>query len=190
MVEVPANSVCPLSRSEWREWLKSHHDTSSGTWVIFFKKHTGQPTVRYDEAVEEALCFGWIDSQAKPIDADRSMQRFSPRRKGGTWSGLNKTRVAKLVKAGLMTPAGQARIDEAKQDGSWTFLDKIEALIVPPDLQMAFDKHPLAADNFGKFPPSVRRFSLFWVVSAKRPETRANRVAKIAELAAQNQRYE
>ena len=157
-------------------------------WLISSKKATGEPRVEYDEAVEEALCFGWIDSVARALDETRSMLRFSPRKPRSGWSRPNKIRIERLLAAGLMTPAGQAKIDAAIADGSWTKLDAVEDLEVPDDLAKACAAYPDARAYFDAFPRSVRRGILEWIAQAKRPETRAKRIEETARLAQSNYR--
>jgi uncharacterized protein YdeI (YjbR/CyaY-like superfamily) len=173
-----------FSRAEWRAWLAANHERPDGVWLISQKKSSGKPGVPYPEAVEEALCFGWIDSKATRLDEERYMQTFTPRRKKSVWSALNKRRIDALVADGLMTPAGMAKIEEAKRDGSWTALDGIDALTVPPDFQRALDDNPDAATTFATFTPSQVKQVLFFIESAKRPETRAKRIAGIISEAA------
>jgi uncharacterized protein YdeI (YjbR/CyaY-like superfamily) len=173
-------------RREWRRWLEANHDRSPGVWLISFKKASGKPRVSYDEAVEEALCFGWIDSRANALDDERSMQLYSPRRPRSPWSKLNKQRIERLVAQGLMTPAGLAKIEAAKQDGSWGAYDAIEALTVPPDLEAALTARPTARRYFQQFSDSSKKQLLWWVESAKRPETRAKRIEQVVTAAAEN----
>jgi uncharacterized protein YdeI (YjbR/CyaY-like superfamily) len=188
MTNTSPNFVHPLSRAEWRAWLEEHHTQADGVWLITFKKATGQPRVEYDEAVEEALCFGWIDSKANKLDAERSMLWFTPRKPGTGWSKLNKERVERLIQAGLMAPAGLAKIAAAQQDGSWNALDAIEALEIPPDLEQALAANAPARDYFEAFPRSVKRGILEWIAQAKKPETRAKRIEETVRLAAENKR--
>jgi uncharacterized protein YdeI (YjbR/CyaY-like superfamily) len=178
----------PPSREEWRRWLEENHTTSPGIWLIYFKKGSQQPTVTYDEAVEEALSFGWIDSTANALDEERYLQLFTPRKPKSTWSRLNKERVEKLIKNGSMTVAGLEKIEAAKKNGSWTILDDVEDLIVPPDLEAAFDKNKEARSNYESFPKYVKKQTLWLVISAKRPETRAKRIEKIIEKTKKNER--
>jgi uncharacterized protein YdeI (YjbR/CyaY-like superfamily) len=173
-------------RREWRAWLEQHHDSSPGVRLIYYKKGSDKPSVKYPDAVEEALCFGWIDSKANTRDDESIMQLFAPRKAKSVWSKVNKQRIEKLMAQGLMTPAGLARIEAAKQDGSWNSLDAIEDLIVPPDLEAALAANEAARANFDAFPPSSQKMILFWVASAKRPETRAKRITETVTLAAQN----
>jgi uncharacterized protein YdeI (YjbR/CyaY-like superfamily) len=187
-MEPPPNAFHPLNRAQWRAWLKKHHTRSDGVWFISFKKSAKQPTVSYDAAVEEALCFGWVDSKPRKLDELRSMLWFAPRKAGSGWSAPNKARVTKMIDAGLMAPAGLAKVQAAQVDGSWAALDAVEALNVPPDLAKALAKHPPAAKNFNAFPRSAKRGILEWISNAKRPQTRAARIAQTAELAQRNER--
>ncbi|MEO0802120.1 MAG: YdeI/OmpD-associated family protein [Cyanobacteria bacterium J06642_2] len=186
MADVPANSYQPSSRADWRAWLDANHAREEGIWVVNYKKATGKQAFAFDEAVEEALCFGWIDSKPSKLDADRSMLWFAPRKTGSGWSRLNQTRVEKAIADGQMTPVGTAKIEAAKQDGSWYALDAIEDLIIPPDLAAAFEEYPSASQNFEAFPRSAKRGILEWIFTAKKPETRAKRIAETARLAEDN----
>lgn len=188
MSEIPANSIHPKTRLEWRTWLEQHHTRNQGVWLISYKKATGKPRFDYNEAVEEALCFGWIDSKPNKLDEARSLLWFAPRKSGTGWSKLNKERVERLIEQGVMMPAGLAKVEAAKQDGSWNALDAIEALEIPPDLEAALVSYAQAKQNFEAFPRSVKRGILEWIASAKKAETRAKRVNETAELAAQNLR--
>ena len=177
------------NRAAWRAWLEEHHARPEGVWLISFKKVTGKPRVAYEDAVEEALCFGWIDSLVRTLDAHRAMQLFSPRKARSPWSKPNKLRVGRLIAAGLMRPAGLAKIEQAKRDGSWDVYAVAESLEEPPDLRAAFAAgRPAAKPNWDAFSPSSRRAILWWVHSAKRPETRAQRIAAVVREAAQNRR--
>lgn len=184
----PANSVHPLTRAEWRAWLEKNHTRTEGVWLISYKKAAKKPAVSYDEAVEEALCFGWIDSKPGKLDDERTMLYFAPRKRGSKWSKPNKERVARLTEAGLMAPAGTAKVEVAKRDGTWTALDAVEALEVPPDLAAALALYPKATEYWDTFPRSVKRGILEWILNAKKPETRAKRVGETARLAAENKR--
>ncbi len=188
MPQPPPNSTHPLTRAEWRAWLAANHTQTDGVWLISFKKATGQPAVSYDEAVEEALCFGWVDSKPNKLDDERTMLYFAPRKGGSGWSRPNKERVERMIAAGLMTPAGLAKVEEAQADGTWTMLDAVENLEVPDDLSAEFDTYPHARANWEAFPRSAKRGILEWIVQAKRPETRAKRVAETARLAEDNVR--
>jgi uncharacterized protein YdeI (YjbR/CyaY-like superfamily) len=188
MAEAPDNATHPLTRAEWRAWLAANHTRAEGVWLISFKKATGKPALSYDEAVEEALCFGWVDSKPRKLDEERSMLYFAPRKGGSGWSRPNKERVERMLAAGLMTPAGLAKVDAAKADGTWTLLDAVENLEIPPDLEAALDAYDAARNNFEAFPRSARRGILEWIVQAKTPTTRAKRVEETARLAQQNKR--
>ena len=171
------------SRAGWRAWLEANHASESGVWLVTWKRRAAKPTVSYEEAVEEALCFGWIDGVLNPLDDDRSMQYFAPRKAKSTWARSNKERVARLEAAGLMTEAGRRVIELARANGSWESLDVIEALVMPDDLAAALAERPGARGLFDASSASVRRSALAWVYQAKRPETRANRVEQIAAVA-------
>lgn len=175
------------SRAALRQWLSENHQRSGSLWLITWKKHTDHH-VSWDDVVEEALCFGWIDSQPRKLDQDRSMIRLSPRKPGSGWSGVNKARIEGLLTAGLVAPPGLAAIEAARRDGSWTALDSASRLSVPDDLVTALDAHPGAAENFAAFPPSARRSILEWIALAKRAETRAARINETARLAQLGQR--
>lgn len=176
----------PGSLAEWRAWLAENHASARGAWLIYRKKDGGAGGVRYAEAVEEALCFGWIDSKAKSVDAERSLVTFTPRKPGGTWAKSNKERIARLIEQGRMTPAGMAKIEQAQADGSWNLLEEMEDPTVPEDLAAAFSANEEAAQNFAAFAPGARLTYLRWIRSAKRPETRAKRVEETVRLVAQN----
>jgi uncharacterized protein YdeI (YjbR/CyaY-like superfamily) len=174
---------CPTSQQHWREWLQAHHETEAAVWLVFHKTHTGRRALSWSQAVDEALCFGWIDSRAQPLDADTYRQFFSRRKPGGTWSKVNKLKIEQLTAAGLMAPAGLASIEKAKQNGSWTILDEVEELVIPADLARAFQQHPAAERHFQALSRTNRRNLLLKLVLAKRPETRRQRIADIVALA-------
>jgi uncharacterized protein YdeI (YjbR/CyaY-like superfamily) len=155
---------------------------------VSYKKGTDLPRFEYEESVEEALCFGWIDSKPNKLDDERTMLWFAPRKPRTGWSRPNKARIDRMLEAGLMHPAGLAKIEQAKADGSWTSLDAIEALELPADLVAAFAAYPSAEQNFLAFPRSAKRGILEWIHTAKKPETRAARVAETARLASVNER--
>ena len=171
------------SAAQLRKWLLANYDRVEGIWPVTYKKASGKQHVSYEEVVREALCFGWIDSQGKPLDATRSQLLLTPRRPKSKWSGPNKARVAELTAAGVMHPPGQAMIDLAKRTGTWTALDDVEALIEPAELRAALDAHPDARRHWDRFPRSTRRAILEWLGSAKRPETVQKRIAETARLA-------
>lgn len=176
----------PSNRAEWRAWLEKNHELVSSVWLVYYKKHTGKPSISYNEAVEEALCFGWIDSRPNTLDQDRYMQFLSPRKARSPWSKLNKQRVEKLIEQGLMTPAGFKVIEASKQDGSWNSYDAIEELALPPDFQQALAANEEARKNFAAFSNSSKKQLLWHIESAKRPETRSKRIEKIVLAAQQN----
>lgn len=178
-VDESYDDVLAETRADWRRWLEANHATAPGVWLVTYKKGSGQPHLPWDDVVEEALCFGWIDSRGNKVDAVRTKLLVTPRRPGSAWSRVNKERIERLLANGLMTPAGQARIDAAQADGSWPALDEVEALVVPPDLEAALDADSAARAGWETFPPSVKKPLLWWVVSAKRPATRARRIAEI-----------
>jgi uncharacterized protein YdeI (YjbR/CyaY-like superfamily) len=176
------------SRFEWRTWLAENHACNSGVWLVTFKKHCGDRHVPYDDVVEQALCFGWIDSLPRKLDDDRSMLWVAPRKPGSGWSALNKQRVEKMIAAGRMAPAGLEKIQAAKQDGTWNALDAVETLEIPADLEAALALYSSARRHFDAFPRSVRRGILEWIASAKKPETREKRIKETARLAEDNHR--
>lgn len=182
----PSNSVHPRTIVAWGRWLEKHHARSTGVWLISYKKATGLARFYYGDAVTEALRFGWVDSKPRTLDAERAMLWFAPRKAKAGWSRANQARIDRLIAEGRMAPAGLAKVDAARKDGSWTALSQVEALIVPHDLQLALDDEPNAADYFGAFPPSTRRAILEWIHNARKPETRATRVEETARLAAKN----
>ncbi len=184
----PPNSVEVTARAAWRAWLSAHHAEPGGVWLITFKKASGKPSPSYNDVVEEALCFGWVDSLGRKLDSERTMLYVAPRKTGSGWSKPNKERVERLVANGQMTAAGLEKVEAAKRDGSWAALDAVERLELPPDLAEALNEHPGAAANFAAFPRSAKRGILEWIASAKRPETRAKRILETATLAARNKR--
>lgn len=184
----PPNSLTVTSRAAWRAWLAAHHTEPGGVWLVTFKKASGKPRPSYNDVVEEALCFGWVDSLGRKLDGERTMLYFAPRKAGSGWSRPNKERIERLVASGQMTAAGLEKVEAAKRDGSWTVLDAVERLELPPDLVTALDERPGAAANFAAFPRSAKRGILEWIANAKRPETRARRVSETATLAARNER--
>ncbi|MDZ7956235.1 YdeI/OmpD-associated family protein [Nostoc sp. DedQUE09] len=179
-------TFCPQSREEWRKWLEENHRTSLGVWLIYYKVKSGKPSVRYSEAVKEALCFGWIDSKVKSLDEERYMQIFTPRKPKSVWSKLNKQYIEELIKQSLMTTVGLEKIEAAKENGSWNSLDAIEALIIPLDLKQALEANTTAKEYFEAFNNSSKKNILFWIDSAKRPETRLKRIEQTVNSAAIN----
>ena len=178
----------PLSRQEWREWLAKNHEESPGVWFVYFKKQTGRPRVTYEDAVQEALCFGWIDSLPRKLDEERTKLLFTPRKPKSVWSALNKQRIESLISSGLMQNAGMFKIERAKADGSWDALNDSDNLVVPKELKQALSKNPVARKNFDGFPVFVKRSILYWLGTAKRETTRLERTEKIVRMAANNKR--
>ena len=183
-----APSVETDDRATWRAWLEANHASAKGAWLITWRPRSGRVGLDYEAAVEEALCFGWVDSTGGRVDDDRGKLYFAPRKPRSAWAATNKARVERLIRDGLMRPAGLAAIERAKESGSWETLDPVERLEIPADLAEALAAHPPAAVNFAAFPPSARKIMLGWVAFARRPETRAARIARIAESAARNER--
>lgn len=183
-----APHVHPESRTAWRAWLAANHRSPTGVWLVQWKSHTGKPRAGYDDLIEEALCFGWVDSTAKTLDEERSMLWFAPRKRGSGWAKSNKERVARLEAAGLMAEPGRRVVEAAKSDGSWTLLDDVEDLRIPDDLRAAFAAHPGAEANWDALPPSARKQALYWIAQAKRPETRARRILETARKAQAGER--
>jgi uncharacterized protein YdeI (YjbR/CyaY-like superfamily) len=169
----------PKSRAGWRAWLKKNHAASPGVILVYAKKHTGLASLDWDEAVEEALCFGWIDSKRWRLDDTFFLQIFTPRKAKSRWSGLNKKRVIALIEAGLMMPAGHAAIELAKKTGAWTHLDHVDAMVMPPDLQRAIAKTPGAAAKFKALTPWRQKQFFYRLNDAKKEETRLKRIADI-----------
>ena len=173
----------PRSREQWRDWLAKHHAIENEVWLVFFKKHTGKPSLSYNDAVEEALCFGWIDGIRKRVDDERYMHRFTPRRPGSNWSETNKKRVAHLLDKNLIAPAGLKLIEEAQRSGKWDMSDRADIeLNMPAELESALDRSKKAAEFFHSISPSYRRQYIAWIATAKRPETRAKRLSETIKL--------
>ncbi|MBK8635123.1 MAG: YdeI/OmpD-associated family protein [Saprospiraceae bacterium] len=183
MMEQKLETFYPKNRQEWRAWLEENHDKKQNIWLIYYKQKSKIPTVSYSDAVDEALCFGWIDSKAKSLDEVKFMQFFSKRKEKSVWSKINKEKIEMLISSGLMTPAGLAIIEKAKANGSWTILDEVEALIIPPDLEEAFSQKLNAKTYFQSLSRTDQRNILQWLVLAKRPETRQKRIDEIVDLA-------
>ena len=178
--------VRPKSRKAWRDWLEKNHATSRGVWLVYAKKHTGLPSLTYNDAVEEALCFGWIDSKINPIDDAFFMQVFTPRNLKSAWSALNKARVERLLAAGLLAAAGLAMVKAAKESGTWHALKHVEELKIPPDLAKAIKANPDAGRHWASYSPSRRKAVLYRLAGAKRPETRARYLLDIINNMARN----
>lgn len=176
----------PTSRLAWRNWLEQNHATSESIWLILAKKDSGLPTLSIDEVVEEALCFGWIDSVPNKLDDSRYKILLSPRKPKSNWSKINKARASKMIKAGLMTAAGMKMINLAKKTGTWNALNSVDKLIIPDDLKKGLTKNKKAQTFFEAFPPSIKRGILEWIGNAKTAETRNKRILETITLAANN----
>ncbi len=183
-----ATSFHPANIQEWRAWLESHHITHDSVWLIMNKKKSGNRSFGWSEAVDEALCFGWIDSVARPIDDETYKQYFSKRKANSTWSRVNKVKIERLIAEGLMLEAGLKTIEIAKQNGSWEILDDVEDGILPDDLIQKLEEFPDAKEYVLGLSLSVRKMLLSWIALAKRPETREKRINEIAENAAIGQK--
>ncbi len=181
-------TFCPASRTEWREWLEKHHQAKQSIWLVYFRVSAEVTSLTWSEAVDEALCFGWIDSTKKTIDEERYMQYFSKRKPSSTWSKINKDKVAQLIRDNLMAKAGLDSIKIAKENGNWSLMDDVEKLIVPEDLKIALNTHESAMAFFQSQSKSIKKQMLHWVVVAKRTETRQKRINEIAQMAAQGRR--
>lgn len=180
--------IYPKSKQEWRDWLIQNHEIKNDVWVVFYKKKTNKPTISWSESVDEALCFGWIDSVKKSRDDESSIQFFSKRKPNSTWSKVNKIKVESLIASGLMMKAGFESIERAKQNGSWTILDDVEELLVPKDLAEVFQSLPGSEAYFLSLSKTIKKMMLYWIVSAKRPETRQKRIVEIAIHASKQQK--
>jgi len=178
----------PSSQTAWRKWLQEHHLSKQSVWLVFYAKSSKKPSISWSDAVDEALCFGWIDSKKIKIDIETSHQFFSKRKPQSTWSKINKVKVQKLIEDGLMTQAGLNIIELAKQNGSWNILDEVEELIIPNDLEKAFNKHKGSKDYFLSLSKSIRKMMLTSLVLARLSETRQKRIDEIAEHAGQNKK--
>jgi uncharacterized protein YdeI (YjbR/CyaY-like superfamily) len=186
--EASQERVHAQTREQWRAWLAQNHARRIGVNLVSWRRHTGRPAMTYEESIEEALCFGWVDSTARTLDEDRTMLWFSPRKKGSGWSRPNKERVARLEAAGLIEEPGRRVVEAARADGSWSMLDDVENLVVPPDLAEAFARHTGSAEHWEAFPRSAKRGILEWIRQARKPETRARRLEETASLAARGER--
>ena len=174
------------SQTAWRKWLQKKHKTKQAVWLVFYNKSSNRVSISWSAAVDEALCFGWIDSKKIKIDEETSHQFFSKRKPNSTWSKINKDKVERLIEQGLMAEAGFESIEIAKTNGSWTILDEVEQLIIPKDLAAAFKKKPTCKDFFIRLSKSTRKAILQWLVLAKTTETRQKRIAEIIENADKN----
>lgn len=174
------------TRTEWRKWLEKSHQSEKSVWLIIYKKESETPSVYYPEAVDEALCFGWIDSKPNKRDEHSYYQFFAKRNPKSNWSKVNKEKVAKLLEQGLMHRSGLEMIEIAKQNGTWTALDEVENITIPDDLKKLFSKNKTAFENWENFPRSSKRGILEWIMNAKKPETRQKRIEETVSLAEKN----
>lgn len=172
---------CPKNENEWREWLRENHDSRASIWLVYYKSSSASHNLSWSQAVDQALCFGWIDSTKKTIDEERFMQYFCKRKAKSNWSKINKEKVESLEKSGLMEQAGRDSINLAKENGSWTLLDSVEALITPEDLEIKFQKSPKAKAYYLGLSKSLKKGVIYWIISAKRPETRAKRIEALTK---------
>jgi uncharacterized protein YdeI (YjbR/CyaY-like superfamily) len=177
---------CPSDKQDWRKWLELNHNKKESVWLIFYKKKSPNYNLNWSESVDEALCFGWIDSVKKTIDTEKYIQYFSRRKAKSNWSKINKDKVQILIEQELMKEEGYKSIEIAKENGSWTFLDEIEALLIPEDLKGEFVNYKGSMEYFDSLSKSVKKILLYWIVSAKRKETRQKRILEIAENASKN----
>jgi len=177
------------NRKDWRLWLSENHHKEKEIWLIYYKKHTGKPRVPYNDAVEEALCFGWIDSIVRTIDDERYMQKFTPRKAKSNWSDSNKKRVEKLINAGKMTNAGLEKIETAKINGTWdNIITATKSFEMPIELENALDINASAKNFFNKLAPSSRRQYIGWIASAKKEETKQKRVKEAISMLGKKQK--
>lgn len=184
----PHEAVYVPDRAAWRAWLTEHHDKLTGVWLVYYKKGTGVPSIAYPDMVKESLCYGWIDSRVNKLDEARYLQLITPRKPKSVWSKLNKSYIEELAQENLLTPAGIAKIEAAKANGSWTALDEVEALIIPEDLATALAANAAAQATFTAYSPSTLKLALTKLAAAKRPETRQKRLDEIIALAVQGKK--
>jgi len=177
------------NRKDWRLWLKENHEREKVIWLVYFKKHTGKPRVPYDDAVEEAICFGWIDSIVRTIDDETYMQKFTPRKAKSNWSESNKKRAFKLISMGVMTKAGLEKIDIAKTNGSWDkVINAAKSFEMPGELESALEMNQSAKDFFDSLPPSYQRQYIGWITCAKKTDTKQKRVKEAMSLLSKKQK--
>jgi len=181
-------SIYLENRNAWRNWLKENHTSEKNVWLKIYKKQSQTPSVYYDEAVDEALCFGWVDSSIKKGNDEFYYQFFAKRNPKSNWSRVNKAKIKKLMSEGLMAEAGLKMVEIAKETGTWTALDDVENLISPPDLQERLNQNSIDKAYFEAFPRSVKRGILEWLLNAKQAETRQKRIEEIVSLAEKNER--
>lgn len=188
MPEKLVETYYPTSLSDWQKWLERNYRSKQFVWLVLYNKKSEKESINWSDAVDVALCFGWIDSKKQTIDEYSYRQFYSKRKSNSTWSKINKEKVQQLIDNKQMMPAGYECIEKAKQNGSWTLLDEVEELIVPKDLDTAFKNENGSKDYFLSLSRSTRKAILQWVVLAKRPETRKKRIEEISKLAVQGQK--
>ena len=174
---------CPKDKKDWRKWLELNHNNKEAVWLIFYKKKSPKYNLSWSESVDEALCFGWIDSTKRTMDSEKYKQYFTKRKAKSNWSKINKDKVEVLIKQELMQKEGYKSIEIAKENGSWTILDGVEALLIPEDLKNEFSNYEGSLEYFENLSKSVRKILLHWILSAKRKETRQKRLLEIVENA-------
>jgi len=181
-------NYCPYDKKDWRKWLELNHNKKEAVWLVFYKKKSPNYNLSWSESVDEALCFGWIDSIKKTINTEKYKQYFSKRKAKSNWSKINKDKVDYLTSENLMQEAGNKIIKIAKKNGSWSILDEVEALVIPEDLKRGFANYKGSMEYFDSQSKSVKKILLYWIVSAKRKETRQKRILEIVENASKNLR--
>ncbi|PIF47487.1 uncharacterized protein YdeI (YjbR/CyaY-like superfamily) [Chryseobacterium sp. 52] len=186
MLHKEIETYYPQNQTDWRQWLEKNHQSKQSVWLVYYTKKSNLPSITWSEAVDEALCFGWIDSTKKTIDDFSFMQLFSKRKPKSIWSKINKEKIQQLAGSGKITKAGYESVETAKQNGSWTIFDEVEELIIPKDLEIAFEKHHGSKDYFLRLSKSSRKIILGWILLAKRQETRQKRIDEVVESAEQN----
>ncbi len=183
------NNLYVTNRNGWRTWLKKNHNSQKEVWLIYYKKHTAKPRIPYEDAVEEALCFGWIDSTVKKLDDETYAQKFTPRKVNSKWSELNKRRALKMIKAGKMAEAGLSKIREAKDNGKWSETAQVKKeLLLPPGLKKVLMRNEKARKNFNGLAPCYKRLYAGWILSAKKEETRQGRLKEAMKLLEKNKK--
>ncbi len=188
----PPEQLYVTDRDEWRNWLDKHHNQKKEIWLVYYKKHTNKPSIPYDDAVEEAICFGWIDSTVRTLDDERYMQKFTPRKKKSNWSDLNKERARKMIKAGKMTEAGCEKIRELlAEDNNGLKTVKKETkkqLVIPPEIEKVLSANKQAWENFNNFAPGYKRQYIEWILDAKKEETRQRRLKEVISRLEENKK--
>ncbi|KXS44149.1 YdeI/OmpD-associated family protein [Methanolobus zinderi] len=188
----PPEQLYVTDRDEWRNWLDKHHNQKKEIWLVYYKKHTNKPRIPYDDAVEEAICFGWIDSTVRTLDDERYMQKFTPRKKKSNWSDLNKERARKMIKAGKMTEAGCEKIRELLvEDKNGLKTGKKETkkqLVIPPEIEKVLSANKRAWENFNNLAPGYKRQYIEWILDAKKEETRQRRLKEVISRLEENKK--